>query len=106
MKQVFYLDVAYVYNGFKCFSGVLQVFQTHVSKISFVFRHMLQLLYLDVSKLDRVSHLSLRLSVVSPWCHTGAGGPHMLAGGHNRRDMGEQTRGRGSGAGVRALATP
>jgi len=74
MMQVFYFDVAYVYNGFKCFSGVLQVFQKHVS---FVFRRMLQLLHLDVSKLDRVLHIPPRLSAISPRCQTreGGGGP-------------------------------
>ena len=49
MMQVFYLDVAYVYNGFKCFHVFFQVFQTHVS---FIFKCMLNLLHLDVSKLD------------------------------------------------------
>ena len=79
MMQVFYLDVAYVYiKGFKCFQVFLQVFQTHVS---FVFRRILQLLHLNVSKLDRVLYLSPRISVVSPRCQTqkasaGGGGPH------------------------------
>jgi hypothetical protein len=43
----------YFYNGFKCFSGVLQVFQVHVSS---VFRRMLQVLHLNVSKVDRLLH--------------------------------------------------
>jgi hypothetical protein len=38
MIQVFYLDVAYLYNDFKCFQVFLQVFRTHVS---FVFSLML-----------------------------------------------------------------
>ena len=68
MIQVFCLDVAYVYNCFKCFQVFLQVFQTHVLNVSFVFRRMLQLLHLNVSKLYRVMHLPSRLSVVSPQC--------------------------------------
>jgi hypothetical protein len=42
---------------FKCISGFFQVFQNHVSSVSVVFRRMLQLLFLDVSKVDRVLHL-------------------------------------------------
>ena len=54
---MFYLD-----NGFKCYSGLFcKCVQTHVSNVSFVFRHMLQLWHLDVSKLDRVLHLPPRL---------------------------------------------
>jgi hypothetical protein len=56
MLQVFYLDVAkldldiaYVYNSFQMFS---QVFQTLVSSVSSVFFCMLQLLHLDISKVD------------------------------------------------------
>ena len=56
--HVFYLDVAYGCNGF-------QVFQKHVSSVSTVFRRMLQLLYLDVSKVDRVLHLSSPPSAAS-----------------------------------------
>ena len=40
---------------FRCF---FQVFQKHVSIVSTVFKHMLQLLYLDVLKVDRVLYLS------------------------------------------------
>jgi hypothetical protein len=58
---VFYLDVAYVLqyssSGFRVF---LQVFQMHVSNVSSDFRRMLQMLHLDVSKLDRVLHLHPR----------------------------------------------
>jgi hypothetical protein len=35
-----------------------QVFQKHVLIVSTAFTRMLQLLYLDVSKVDRVLHLS------------------------------------------------
>ena len=59
MLHVFYLDVAYGCNGFHvCFRYVFQVFHKHVSNVSTAFRHMLQSLYLDVSKVDRVLHLS------------------------------------------------
>jgi hypothetical protein len=55
MMQVFYLNVAYVCNGFQVFfMCVLQVFQKHVLSVSSVFRRMLQVLHLDVSKVDRV----------------------------------------------------
>jgi hypothetical protein len=67
--------------------------------------------HLDVLKLDQVLHLHPRLSAVSPWCQGGKAeavptsvvGPHVLAGGHHKRGVGEQARGRGtgsSGAGV------
>ena len=39
------------------FHVFLQVFPKHVSSVSFVFRRMLQVLYLDVSKVDRVLHM-------------------------------------------------
>jgi hypothetical protein len=54
MMQVFYLDVAYVYNGFKCFLCVFASVSDACFKCSFVFTRILQLLYLGVSKLDRV----------------------------------------------------
>jgi hypothetical protein len=58
MLQVFYLDVTCVCNDFqtffKCF---FQLFQKHVSSVSSIFRRMLQLLHLDVSKVDRVLHM-------------------------------------------------
>jgi hypothetical protein len=102
MMSVFYLDIAYVYNGFKCFHVFLQVFQTHVS---FVFRRMLHLLHLDISKLDWVLQLPPRLSAVSPRCQTqeGGGGPHVLACARNGRDVGGRhgMREGGSGAGSR-----
>jgi hypothetical protein len=52
MLQIFYLDVTYVLQRFSSISCVfLQVFQTYVL---FIFRRMLQMLYLDVSKVDWV----------------------------------------------------
>jgi hypothetical protein len=71
MLHVFYLDVAYGCNGFQvCFRGVFQVFQKHVSSVSTGIRRMLQLLFLDVSEVDRMlhlfsSHLLLHLAVGS-----------------------------------------
>jgi hypothetical protein len=63
------------------FQVFLLVFQTHVSNSSFVFMRMLQLLHLDISKLDRVLHLPPRLFTISPLCQAqeasiGRGGPH------------------------------
>jgi hypothetical protein len=85
------------------FSGILvflQVFQTYVSN---VFRRMLQLLHLDVSKLDRVLHFFPRLSAVSPRCQaweasTGEGSSHrcgrplMLADVRSSQNVDGQTR--------------
>ena len=50
MLQIFY-------NGFQ---SVFQVFLMHVSSVSTVFRHMLQVLCLDILKVDRMLHLSPR----------------------------------------------
>ena len=50
--QVFHLDVVHVCNDFKCFQAFSQVSQTLVLSVSSVFFCMLQLLYLDVSKVD------------------------------------------------------
>ena len=58
MLQVFYLYVAYVLQCFlSVFHVFLQVFQMHVSIISSVFFYMLQVLHLDILKVDRVLHL-------------------------------------------------
>jgi hypothetical protein len=66
---MFHTYVANVLSGcciwftmvFKCFFYVfLQVFKVHVSSVSSTFRRMLQVPHLDVSKVDRVLHLSLR----------------------------------------------
>jgi hypothetical protein len=53
--QVFYLDVAYVSMVFKCFSGVFA--SVSDTCVSFVFFRMLQLLHLDILKVDRVLHI-------------------------------------------------
>jgi hypothetical protein len=45
----------------RVFQVFLQVFHMHVLNVSLVFTHMLQMLHLDVSKVDRVMHLPARL---------------------------------------------
>jgi hypothetical protein len=45
-----------------------QVFQKHVSSVSSAFRRILQVLHLDVLKVDRVLHLSSSPSAASPRC--------------------------------------
>jgi len=57
-----FLDVAYVLQWFSSVFHMffLQVFQTHVSKFSSIFCCMLQVLHLDVSKVDRVLHMGCR----------------------------------------------
>jgi hypothetical protein len=45
------------------------VFEMHVSSVSSILRRMLQVLYLNVSKVDRVLHLaSSSPPATSPWC--------------------------------------
>jgi hypothetical protein len=39
------------------FSSVFQVFQTHISSVSFVSFYMLQVLHLDVLKVDQILHM-------------------------------------------------
>jgi hypothetical protein len=65
MLLVFYQDVAYVCNVFQVF---FQVFQTHISSVSSIFFFMLQMLYLDVSKVDWALHM------ICTWKGTGASG--------------------------------
>ena len=83
MLQLFYLDVTYVLQWFssvlcvfcKCFRHMFQMFH-------FVFIRILQVLYLDVSKVDRVLHLSSprcllfldASDVQAVWAHVGVGG--------------------------------
>jgi hypothetical protein len=55
MLQAFIPNVSSVF-----YVRMLQVFQTHVSSVSSVFFCMLQVLYLDVSELDRdVAHVAM-----------------------------------------------
>jgi hypothetical protein len=51
----------YVCNDFQVFSGFFQVFQKNVSSVSSIFFFMLQVLHLDVLKVDRTSVVDLRL---------------------------------------------
>ena len=76
-------------NGFQVFFRcVFQVFHKHVSSVSTVFRHMLQRLYLDVSKVDLALYLSYshillhRLSRSRQGIHTNEGGR-----GHGTREL-------------------
>ena len=69
MLQVFYYDVACVYNGFKCCAGVFASVSDVCFKCFIVFRHMLQVLHFDVLKVDRVLHLLPHLLLPSlPRC--------------------------------------
>jgi hypothetical protein len=53
MLQVFYLDVAYVFAIVSSvFQAFLQVFQMFVLSASSVFKRMLQVLHLNVLKVD------------------------------------------------------
>jgi hypothetical protein len=69
---------------FKCFHVFLQVFHTHVLSILSVFKCMLQVLRLDVSKVDRLLHmLQCDLSVAAAgWGTRGqAGRRHRVGSG-------------------------
>jgi hypothetical protein len=75
--HMFYTYVAHILSGccvcFTWFSSgfqmFLQVFQMHVSSVSSTFRSMLQVLHLDISKVDRVLHLVPSSPwIASPWC--------------------------------------
>ena len=63
-----YLDIVYVSHiCCKCFIWMLhmlamalkcfQVFQTYVARVSSIFRCMLQVFHLDVTKVDQVLHM-------------------------------------------------
>jgi hypothetical protein len=81
---VFHLDVAYVCNGFQVFfKHFPQLFRRLFQSVSSVFRRMLQVLYLDVSKIDRMLHLHprfllSRLGVFSSRCWLGIRHPLSL----------------------------
>jgi hypothetical protein len=87
MLQVFYLDVAYVCNSFMCFQVFLQVFQMHILSVSSIFIRMLQMLYLDVSKVNWVLHLPscLLLPHLSASAPSAALYPSQTAEGARRR---------------------
>jgi hypothetical protein len=54
-----YVASAFIWMLRMC-CNCFQVFQTHALNVSSVFRRMLQVLYLDVSKVDRVLHFPPR----------------------------------------------
>jgi len=108
MTQLFYLDLPY----FTMISSVFASVPDARFKCFICFSRMLQLLHLNISKLDRVLHLSPRLSTVLPryQAREAKGGPHwrgqtqhacgrMQQARHGRADAGHETG--GSGAGVR-----
>jgi hypothetical protein len=71
MLHVFYLDVVYVYKGFQVFSGVfssvfISMLQVCVSNISVVFRHMLQVFYMNVAYVTVWLHTYVA-SICSKW---------------------------------------
>ena len=99
--KFFYLDVAYVLQClFKCFQMFWQVFQTHVSSISSVFRHMLQMFHLNVSKVNWVLYMLQCDSPVTATCYSCWGVVHVCR--KQRRDGARCNYGcgkHGSGAG-------
>jgi hypothetical protein len=51
MLQIFYLDVSKVDLGVThVANGYTRMFQSHVSNVSSIFIHMLQMFYVDASK--------------------------------------------------------
>jgi hypothetical protein len=59
---VFYLDVAYIFAMVSSvFQVFLQVFHMHVSSDLDAFEHRLQVLHLNISKVNRVLHLPSHL---------------------------------------------
>jgi hypothetical protein len=90
MLQVFYLDVVYVLQWFQVMFRYFASVSDLYFKCFIVFRRMLQLLYIDVSKLDRVLHLPPHLLLPrygvrhrkqgqAEAVPTSAAGPHMHA---------------------------
>jgi hypothetical protein len=55
--QVFHLDVAYICNGFQVFLDILASVSYACLNVSSVFFCMLQLLHLNVLKVDQVLHM-------------------------------------------------
>jgi hypothetical protein len=101
MMQVFYLDVAYVYNGFKCFSGVF----AGVSDACFIcFQIYVAIVASGCFKLECcIYHLAFLLSCLGvrrgkvEAVPTGMGGPHVLAGRCSKLDVDGQARDEGRG---------
>ena len=109
--NMFYLDVAYVFAMVSIvFHMFLQVFQMHVSSILSGFKRMLQVLHVNVLKVDRVLHLPPRLLLprlgVSSsaafslsyrcWWGLGQRGPHVGTRNYVRKGLrtGVRTSGR------------
>jgi hypothetical protein len=60
--QVFYLDVVYVFAMVSSvFQLFLQAYHMYVSSVSFALKRMLQVLHLNILKVDQVLHLPPRL---------------------------------------------
>jgi hypothetical protein len=61
MLHTFHTYVASVLSEYyvclQWFLSLFHVFQKHILSVSFVLRRMLQVLHLDVSKVDRVLHI-------------------------------------------------
>jgi hypothetical protein len=66
---------------FKCFKVFLQVFQMHVSSVLSVFFYILQVLYLDVLKINRVLHIGCAWEVGGGASGTRAGARNTDTGG-------------------------
>jgi hypothetical protein len=86
MLHMFYTYVVIVLSGCYVCLQWFQVFQTHVSGDSSDFSRMLQVLHLDVSKVDRLLHLPPRLLLpclgAPPPPDTGWASDMMLRAGH------------------------
>jgi hypothetical protein len=57
MLQVFYLDVIYVCNDFKCFLTIFASVSSACFKCFICLFYMLQVLHQNISKVDRILHL-------------------------------------------------
>jgi hypothetical protein len=55
--KAFYLNVSYICNGFKCFLGAFTSIFRCMLSVSCVFKRMLQVLHLNISKVNRVLHM-------------------------------------------------
>jgi hypothetical protein len=95
MLQVFYLHVACVCNGFEVF---FQVFQTHDSSVSSVFRHMLQACaYGCFKSRSSIAHVVRR----ECRCHVGLCGAQTLTWGRAVRRGQAQEQGAATGVQTR-----
>jgi hypothetical protein len=78
-----------------CFSDVFQVFQMHISIVSSIFRCMLQVLHLDILKVDWVLHILQ----YDPTC----GNRLLLLGRHHGYSSAVRIRSQGQAGAVGAL---